>query len=63
MNIIAIGIKQDVGESELTKIALGSTEHVIKVPFPNDLDSSVVAKIEKMISQGQAEPNTSGTNY
>ena len=58
--MIAVGISPDVSESELTKIALGSSDHVIRVTSPNELDSGALDKIEALISQGSAEPNSKG---
>ncbi|CAH3017128.1 unnamed protein product, partial [Porites evermanni] len=60
LNVIAVGISPDVSESELTKIALGSSDHVIRVTSPNELDSGALDKIEALISQGSAEPNSKG---
>lgn len=48
-NVIAVGIKSAVSKSELIKIALGHADHVIKLHSPDNLDSTVIHKIETLI--------------
>jgi len=48
-NVIAVGIKSAVSKSELIEIALGHADHVIKLHSPDNLDSTVIHKIETLI--------------
>ncbi|XP_068755519.1 uncharacterized protein [Montipora capricornis] len=50
-NVIAVGLNSAVSKTELIKIALGHSDHVIKLQSPEHLDFSVIAKIGNLICE------------
>lgn len=48
-------MKSAVSKSELIKIALGHADHVIKLHSPDNLDSTVIHKIETLICTAKPE--------
>ena len=59
-NIVAVGISNEVSTSELTKIALGSPDRVLRVASTFDLEEETITKIEDMIEEGPIIPTTPG---
>ena len=49
MNIIAVGVGNEVSTDELNEIALGRSDRVLRVTTINELDSSKLADMIKSI--------------
>lgn len=62
-NIIAVGISNEVSKSELTKIALGASDRVLKVSSTYDLEEETISRIEDMIEKGPIVPATQGKSF
>lgn len=61
-NIIAVGVSNEISTSELTKIALGTPDRVLRVASTFDLDEETISKIEDMIEEGPIVSTTQGAN-
>ena len=62
-NIIAVGVSNDVSTSELTKIALGKPERVLRVASPFYLEEYTITKIEDMIEEGPIVSTKRGKSF
>ena len=58
-----MGISNEVSTSELTKIALGSPERVLRVTSTFNLEEETITKIEDMIEEGPIVSTKRGKSF